>query len=305
MKYSCEGPRNLPGITGTMKVLVLCLLMASLAFGLEDVETVEERYNSSEARTARENHFFCINRYTENEEGETVVKFDEFEQIGAYVWTLFFQFPLLSYLDVARKRALIDIVVTVLNLRGVDLDTNTPMDLDDVCIGTYEVNWLTSFDESVLIHIYGRRLPFMAGIISEEFNERIQDAYDNPDNNYVVGYPDQTDRIALNLSASYEFTNILHPGGESSDGVDPTQYAVFIGSYGFNVSFEESDDASVSVQFGGDYTYSRSNFVRNPNPINYGLEPGDIVFAFFGSVLLAALSFLIILGYCIHPFFLA
>ena len=79
----------------------------------------------------------------------------------------------------------------------------------------------------------------------------------------------------------------------------------FIYFFTVNVSFEESDNSTVSVQFGGEFTYSRSNFVRNPNPINYGLEPGDIVFAFFGSVLLAALSFLIILGYCIHPFFLA
>ena len=83
-----------------------------------------------------------------------------------------------------------------------------------------------------MIHIYGKELPFMAPIVSAEFNDRIQLAYDDPDNNYVVGYPDQTDRIALNLSASDEFTNVLHPGGLSSDGVDPTQYAVFIGSYG-------------------------------------------------------------------------
>ena len=79
---------------------------------------------------------------------EPVVTFSEFEQIGAYVWTLFFQFPLLSYLDVGRKRALIDIVVKVLNSRDVDLGTNTPMYLENVCIGTYEVYWITSFDES-------------------------------------------------------------------------------------------------------------------------------------------------------------
>ena len=78
---------------------------------------------------------------------EIVVTFDEFEQSGDYVWTLLFQFPLLAYLDVARKRALIDIVVIVLDMGGPTLE-NAPEVLEDVCIGTYEVNWLTSFDES-------------------------------------------------------------------------------------------------------------------------------------------------------------
>ena len=94
------------------------------------------------------------------------------------------------------------------------------------------ITWLLLLPFSILIHIYGRVEQFNAEEISNEFNERIEDVYDDPNDPYVVGYPDQTDRIALNLSASYEFTNILHPGGESSDGVDPTQYAVFIGSYG-------------------------------------------------------------------------
>ena len=47
------------------------------------------------------------------------------------------------------------------------------------------------------------------------------------------------------------------------------------------------------------------DFASNPDPINYGLEAGDIVFAIFGSLLLAVLGFLIVLGYFIHPFFLS
>ena len=48
-----------------------------------------------------------------------------------------------------------------------------------------------------------------------------------------------------------------------------------------------------------------SEFVENPRPINYGLEAGDIVFAVFGSIFLTILTGAIILGYVIHPFFLA
>ena len=43
----------------------------------------------------------------------------------------------------------------------------------------------------------------------------------------------------------------------------------------------------------------------NPNPINYYLEAGDYVFIVFGSILCGALVFVVVLGYCIHPFFLA
>lgn len=54
----------------------------------------------------------------------------------------------------------------------------------------------------------------------------------------------------------------------------------------------------------GTYT-PLERFADNPRPINYGLEAGDIVFAVFGSIFLTILAGAIILGYVIHPFFLA
>ena len=54
----------------------------------------------------------------------------------------------------------------------------------------------------------------------------------------------------------------------------------------------------------GTYT-PLERFADNPRPINYGLEAGDIVFAVFGSIFLTILVGAIILGYVIHPFFLA
>lgn len=50
---------------------------------------------------------------------------------------------------------------------------------------------------------------------------------------------------------------------------------------------------------------SLEQFADNPRPFNYGLEAGDIVFAVFGSIFLTILVGAIILGYVIHPFFLA
>ena len=60
----------------------------------------------------------------------------------------------------------------------------------------------------------------------------------------------------------------------------------------------------VSLSVARDRT-SDSRFASNPNPINYGLEAGDIVFAFFGSVLLVVVGALVVLGFFIHPFFLS
>ena len=50
---------------------------------------------------------------------------------------------------------------------------------------------------------------------------------------------------------------------------------------------------------------SEGNFGSNPNPINYGLEAGDIVFAVFGSLFLVAVGLIVLLGFFIHPFFLS
>ena len=56
-------------------------------------------------------------------------------------------------------------------------------------------------------------------------------------------------------------------------------------------------------------TYTRiaplNEFAENPNPINYFLAGGDIVFIVFGVFFLFLLVVLIMIGFCIHPFFLA
>lgn len=49
----------------------------------------------------------------------------------------------------------------------------------------------------------------------------------------------------------------------------------------------------------------QEDFLGNPNPINFNLEPGDIVFSIFGAIFLTVVSGLVLLGFCIHPFFLA
>lgn len=50
--------------------------------------------------------------------------------------------PLLAYLDLSRKRALIDLVINILNYQPSAI-----WDFDNVCIGTYETYELTTFKE--------------------------------------------------------------------------------------------------------------------------------------------------------------
>ena len=93
----------------------------------------------------------CVNRITTVTNDSVEVTFErEFDSVdGANVWTLFFQLPALSYLDPARKRALLSIVLDTLNLPGAAPSNtdNPPNNLDDLCIGTFEFYGLTTFRE--------------------------------------------------------------------------------------------------------------------------------------------------------------
>lgn len=64
------------------------------------------------------------------------VEYTSFEQDSSAVWTLYVQMPLLGYLDVSRKGALIDIVSRLATINSQDL-----------CIGTYEVTDISTFRE--------------------------------------------------------------------------------------------------------------------------------------------------------------
>ena len=64
------------------------------------------------------------------------VEYSSFEQDNSAVWTLYVQMPLLGYLDVSRKGALMSIVSTLANINSQNL-----------CIGTYEVTGISTFSE--------------------------------------------------------------------------------------------------------------------------------------------------------------
>jgi len=49
----------------------------------------------------------------------------------------------------------------------------------------------------------------------------------------------------------------------------------------------------------------RDSLAENPNPVNFHLEAGDYVFAVIGAIVVAIVVGLVILGFFIHPFFLA
>lgn len=296
-----------------LKVLGV-MMLATLAYCQEgryiqvastgDLNTTQENYDDNLAMQSRANNFFCLERDTDPlvVDGEEFVRisYSGYQNTVDNVWSVFVQFPLLAYLDTNRKRALIDTILNVLNSG----DTTTALNINNVCLGPYTVYEITTFQESVIIHIYQDGDPnFDASTISDRFEERVSAQLGNSLD--VVTYPGQSGVIAFNLTNSmYYQEQKLHPGARSEDGADPTLLAVFLASYGRNVTIDGISESMISVNISRD-AIEELNFAENPNPVNYGLEPGDIVFAVIGSLLLAIVCAATILGYCIHPFFLA
>lgn len=293
--------------------VLLLVKMAVSVINVPDPESLEEArlmfveglYNQEQARNIRlNNHFFCVNRTNiNNTYGELEPLFTEFEQTNESVWTLFLQFPALAYLDPARKTALLTIVVNTLNLPGAlaPNEANPPTSLDDLCIGTFEFYELTTFRESVLFHLYNRNEPLGADMVSPQFDANVRTAFQDGNNNMVVPYPNQPDVIAFNLTAAMTMlgqNDVLLPFRTTPDTADPTTLAVYLGSFPRNMTIEDLQEA-------GSLSDIEDMFAENPNPVNYGLEAGDYAFAVLGGFLLGILTFIILLGYCIHPFFLA
>lgn len=72
-----------------------------------------------------------------------------------------------------------------------------------------------------------------------------------------------------------------------------------------NVFFGEQVDLSYRGLSIDEQDDLRDNLAENPEPVNLYLEAGDYVFAVIGSFVCAIVLGLAILGYFIHPFFLA
>ena len=79
--------------------------------------------------------------------------------------------------------------------------------------------------------MYGRVNNLMPAMMTSLLDAGIQEHLD-ADNGWVVTYPGQGGVIAFNITTSNYFTNLIQPRLETSDGLDLTGLAVFIGSYG-------------------------------------------------------------------------
>ena len=68
----------------------------------------------------------------------------EFPNATDEVWTIFLQFPMLSFLDAARKDNLFRTIASLMNAGGASPMLNE----SDFCVGTYESYRLTYYEES-------------------------------------------------------------------------------------------------------------------------------------------------------------
>lgn len=83
-----------------------------------------------------------MDRDTFNLTNEVLIQLSTFEQNSGYVLSIWIQYPLLAYLDVHRKGLLMQAISDVLNS-----DPDTTVDLNNWCLGTYDIYGLTTFNE--------------------------------------------------------------------------------------------------------------------------------------------------------------
>ncbi len=63
------------------------------------------------------------------------------------IWTLWLQFPMISFLDVLRKEALFSVILDLINDEAGNLLDGGPIGLRDVCIGTFETINVAEYSE--------------------------------------------------------------------------------------------------------------------------------------------------------------
>jgi hypothetical protein len=256
--------------------------LENLEFGQENRTGNLERFCQEEALMIRREHFWC--RGYVDADGTVIddTEFSIFPEQAEEFWTIFLQFPALSWMDVERKGSVLRIIDEIVG------DCGTRFNYTQYCVADVQTYEVTEYRESVLVTLYN------LGVDGETFNDCFKaGVLSNDSGNIVLFRGLRALRLTLNVPLADMFD--LNIGPASSIGVeaeDPTLRPVILDSFPGNVTLEQAMDSNMG-------------FASNPNPINYGLEDGDIVFAFFGSVLLVILGGLILLGFFIHPFFLS
>jgi hypothetical protein len=246
-----------------------------------------ERFCQSEADTIRQEHFWCRGYMDSDMNVVAGTARAKFPTTSDDFWTIFLQYPVLSWMDVARKAQIMRIIEEVAETPS-DCQTNIN-DYRDFCVSNVETYEVAEYRESVLVTLYN------LGVDGATFENCFRDGL-RSGNPYVTGFRGKTALlVTLNVSLIDMFNQNIGPASSiGNEFRDPTLRPVYLNSWAGNVSLSAARDGT-----------SDSRFASNPNPINYGLEAGDIVFAVFGSILLVVVGALAVLGFFIHPFFLS
>jgi hypothetical protein len=252
-----------------------------------------DRFCQIEAYTIRREHFWCRGYIDENNtvvEGTTRVEFPDPDVTGNF-WTVFLQYPALSWMDVARKASVLRIIQAIVTSQR-ECATNV-MPYREFCVADVSTYDVAQYTESVLIRLYNLG-SVSSGTFDSCFTAGLRD---DTNKDLVVQF---RGKRALNLTLEEEelldmFNRNIGPASSIGDeGRDPTLRPIVLRSWPGYISLSDARRMTSDGAFGS-----------NPNPINYGLEAGDIVFAVFGSILLVVVGALVLLGFFIHPFFLS
>lgn len=267
------------------------------------------RYGGSVASEFRRRHFYCLDmgKVSRNFPDATTSS-GNVNNVRPLYWAIFLQYPVLSYLDSRRKESLFQSIAAF--VRNGDNSDLANFGYTDFCIGNVTHYRVSQYDESVLINVFFNNQSSVinqnnegSSITTEAFNNAFLTGYrravrdEGPNVNLVATFEG---RDAIVVNPELPTDNLTqtelnkHPGVVAFENSrDPTLRAIFLASFDRYTTIEDALNTP------------NLPFAENPDPTNFGLEAGDIVFAVFGSLFLLVVGGLTVLGFCIHPFFLA
>ena len=239
----------------------------------------DERYTFPLAVATRQRHFYCPGFGKNGVSGHP----DSVNDNSSY-WTVFLQYPLLSYMDNARKWSLFRVL-----LENAGRSVN---DLANLCIGNYTQYGVSTYNEGMLLHLYFKN---STGVNIDQLNKVFT--------GNMSGFTTFLGKQALNVTkywSDYQVQTsdvqpyfLRRPTGLGLTTIeDPTLHAVYLGSWSGYFPLEMV------------LHHVQGRFASNPNPVDYGLEVGDYFFAVFGSIFVFLLLVVIVIGFIIHPLLL-
>lgn len=298
---------HLGGLCALLSLVVLGTAQMNTTSAPNAADSLETRYEGPMAQQFRRSHFYCLGVDQSISDFPQTYPSSDASEERSFQWAIFLQYPVLSYLDSGRKESLFRLIGELVKDGAQDNMELIDFNYENFCIAQVTHYKVSEYEESVLVNVFFNNdsVVFnpanLDGVSIDKFNIAFQNGFSaamrglGPNADNVTEFEGRPALIIVPENENPAVTQTeqnKHPGVlafAEDRSKDPTFRAVFLASYPQGTTIETAFEVNIE-------------FANNPDPINVGLEPGDIVFAVFGSLFLVVVGGLAIVGYCIHPF---